>query len=135
MFESLRQRSRDPSVNLYLRLMDLDGTSPTTFYMMDEIGRTQVLLEYDWSGEWPVFCDTYEVLYKTELYGKFCLIMRKYREKGLDGCIVMEYYPGTQGRIFMRGLSEASVKLIVDEFMRKVKRRKKRLAFSCATGR
>ena len=39
MIETLKHKSKDPSVNLLLRLMDLDGTSPDIFYMMDEIDR------------------------------------------------------------------------------------------------
>ena len=139
ILEYLKQRNKDPSVNPFLRLMDMDQTSPSIFFMMDEVGDMQILRKYDWSEELPVYCGTYEVLHKTELYRKFCLIMRRIRDESrvppahamlsdeeMQSLIVMEYYPGTQGRIFMRGLSEAAMQQIVDEYLKIQARRQRR---------
>ena len=138
MIETLRKRSKNPSVNLYLRLMDMDNTSPDIFFMMDEIEDIQILRKYDWSGQLPQYCGTYEVLYKTERYGRFCLIMRRIMNEWkvaphhtissgeeLETCIVMEYYPGTQGRIFMRGLSEETMQQIIQEYTAVLNRRRR----------
>ena len=135
MFENLKRRSKDPSVNIVLRLMDLDGTSPKTFYIMDEIGRTQILQEYDWSGDLPEYRRTFEVLYKTEVSGRFCLIMQQLiqpqtlaqKQDNEPPLYVMEYYPGTQGRIFMKALSEENMKQVIEKYTQFRQRRLRRL--------
>lgn len=105
--------------------MDMDGTSPTTFFMMDEIGRKQILKEYDWSEALPVYRGSYEILYKTELHERFCLVMRRYAKAGDDTCYVMEYYPGTQGRIFMKGLSESNMEKVINEYAKRLGRKRR----------
>ena len=138
MIETLKQRSKDPSVNPYLRLMDMDNTSPKIFYMMDEIGRTQILRKYDWHGTLPQYCGTYEIVHKTEKQKRFCLIMRRIAnemtvaphhmplsDEEMRSFIVVEYYPGTQGRVFTRALSEDLMTQVVNEYIAKENRRNK----------
>ncbi|MGX8773989.1 MAG: hypothetical protein ACSW8G_02910 [Bacillota bacterium] len=136
MLETLKRRNKNPSVNPYLRLMDMDNTSPSTFFMMDEIDRTQVLRRYDWSDTLPQYCGTFEVQFKTEKDNRFYIIMRRIANEPhlttrrtppakdeLGTSMVMEYYPGTQGRIFTRGLSEEKMQQIVHEYIRYVGRK------------
>ena len=138
MIETLKHKSKDPSVNLLLRLMDLDGTSPDIFYMMDEIDRVQILRRYDWSGQLPQYTGTYEVLYKTNERDHFYLIMRRIAnemsvaphlmplsDEEMKSYIAVEYYPGTQGRIFTRALSEETMKRIINEYIAKENRKNK----------
>ena len=139
MFEILKERNKDPSVNPYLRLMDMDNSSPEIFYMMDEIGDMQILRRYDWSDTLPKYTGTFEVLHKTEVSRRFCIVMRRLANEWnvapehkirsaeeLKMCIVMEYYPGTQGRIFMRGLSDGMMQTVVEEYTRILQRRARR---------
>ena len=138
MIEILKQRNKNPSVNLSLRLMDMDNTSPKIFYIMDEIGCTQILRKYDWHAALPQYCGTYEILHKTEKQNRFCLIMRRVADEmtiaphhrplsdeEMKSFIAVEYYPGTQSRIFTRVLPDEILKQVVNEYIAKVNRRNK----------
>lgn len=131
--------SKDPSVNIFLRLTDPDFGMPDVFYMMDEIGKVQVLRRFQKREEDTPYCGTFEILHKTERGNRFCLIMRRrpderpvpeefqmLSEDAQDVYIVAEYYPGVMSRIYLRGLSEETVQSITDEYVKKVLRRKKR---------
>ena len=142
MWEKLRTKSRAPSVNPYMRMIDPDLGMPDIFYMMDEIGRTQILRKYtvgDDQKVLPCYCGTYEILYKTERAGRFCLIMhrcpdewqvsehhRMEGEEEMRSLIVAEYYPGVLCRIYLKGLSRETVESITEEFVHRVLRKKKR---------
>ena len=136
MLETLKKRNKDPSVNPYLRLMDMDNTSPKIFYIMDEIGRMQILRKYDWHDTLPQYCGTYEILHKTEKGNRFCLIMQRIAnemkiaphhmplsDEERRAFIVVEYYPGTQGRVFTRALSDETMRDVINEYIAKENRR------------
>lgn len=141
MLTKLRQKSRDPSVNPYQRLIDPDLGMPDEYYMMDEIGRVQVLRKFKASQEvlGGIYCGTYEILYKSEKGRRFCLVMRRIRDEwgvppdhrmqspdDMKMLHVAEYYPGVMSRIYLKGLPEAVVQEIIDDFARKMARRKRK---------
>ncbi len=151
MLERLRRKSRNPSVNPYMRIMDPDIGTPDAFYMMDEIRDprrktrrpVQVLRRYTKAEMLPEYCGTYEVLYKTERLGRFCLIMRRrpdewkvppehqiQSEEELETMIIAEYYPDVLCRIYLKGLSEAAVKEITEEYVTRLLRSKRRRRLS-----
>ena len=142
MIHKFRQKSRDPSVNPYMRMIDPDLGMPDIFYMMDEVGRTQILRKFqtcrDQIGMFD-YCGTYEILYKTERHRRFCLVMHRVRdewrvaephriesEEEYKKIIVAEYYPGVMSRIYLKGLPEQVVQEITDDFVRRMLKRKKR---------
>lgn len=144
MLEKLRRKSKDPSVNPYMRLIDPDLGMPNVFYMMDEIGRVQVLRKYLKEDDLISYCGTFEILYKTEKGGRFCLVMRRRPDEwavrpehrlvndDMESLIIAEYYPGVMSRIYLKGLPEDTVKTIADDYVRRLIRKKKRskLGFS-----
>lgn len=146
MLETLRRKSRDPSVNPYQRLIDPDLGMPDVFYMMDEIGRMQVLRKFrkntEQAGDF-CYCGTYRILHKTERGSRFCLVMHRtpderrvpaqYEiagEEELQRLVIAEYYPGVMSRIYLKGLPEDLVQEIMDEFIHRALRRKKRKRLS-----
>lgn len=145
MFAKLRQKSRNPSVNPYVRMMDPDIGTPDAFYMMDEIGKVQVLRRFvkplDKSDRQamltPSYCGTFEILFKTERLGRFCLIMRRRPDEWrvppefeiqdkqeLETMIIAEYYPDVLCRIYMRGLPEETAKSVAEEYITRRNRRR-----------
>ena len=139
MFEKLRRKSKDPSVNPYMRLIDPDLGMPETFYMMDEIGRDQVLRRFNKCDGEFCYTGTFRILYKTERLKRHCLIMRRrpderrvpdqFRVRGpedMQSLVIAEYYPGVMSRIYLKGLSENLMQDITDEYIRRVLRRKRR---------
>lgn len=112
------------------RLLDPNFGTPDFFYAMDEIKGRQILHRFDKSSGVPVYTGTYRILYKTEDMERFCLIMKRIRdmwriddhkysyELEKDVLTVSQYYPGTEGRIYMKGLDEKAMERIITRYER-----------------
>ena len=117
------------------RLLDPNYGTPDVFYCMDEIKGRQVLHRFDKASGVPVYTGTFRVLYKTEDMDRFCLIMKRIQdmwrvnehkysyELEKDVLTVAQYYPGTESRIYMKGLDDAAMERIISRYEKK--RRKK----------
>ena len=125
------------------RVVDPNYRTPDVFYAMDEIKGRQVLHRFDKSSGAPEYTGTYQVLYKTEDMEKFCLIMRRIRdvwsvpagyresyelERGVY--IVAQYYPGTESRIYLKGLGESALGRVVTKYERRFQKHLPRAAVS-----
>ena len=128
-----------PSDNTARRLLDPNFLTPDTFFMMDEVDGKQILRKYDKASGFPVYIGTYQVLYKTEDLGKFCLIMKRIgnewkvpdyyadlSDSDENTFTVAEYYPGTHSRIYLKGLTEQAFSRVVSRYERK---KRKKLPF------
>ena len=138
ILDKLRQKNKDPSVNPYLRMMDPDIGMPDMFYMMDEIGRVQVLRRFQKREDDFVYCGTFEVLHKTERGRRFCVVMRRRKDERLvppehaiespeelNALVVAEYYPGVMSRIYLRGLGQNTMQSVVDEYVQRMCRKRR----------
>lgn len=118
------------------RVVDPNYQTPHVFYAMDEIKGRQVLHRFDKSSGAPEYTGTFQVLYKTEDMEKFCLIMRRIRdmwrvpeayrgsyesERGIY--VVAQYYPGTESRIYLKGLGERALQRVVAKYERRFQKR------------
>ena len=139
MFEKLRKKSRKPSVNPYMRFMDIDFDTPDIFYVMDEIGEKQILRKYDKSSGGFEYCGTYQVLYKTERFSRHFLIMRRIANERpvppehhavsgeeYETRVVAEYYPGLMCRVYLKGVSESMMQELTEDYQKKLARRQRR---------
>ena len=129
----------DPLYKAVMKIFDPNIDSPDVFFKMDEKDGVQILRKYDKSAGEPEYAGTYEILYKTEDLDRLCLIMtRVANEKDVPAClqslteeldalIIIEYAPGTHGRIYLKPLPQTAVERIEEEYRKKQKRRKKKL--------
>ena len=128
--------SRHPNRLMAMRLFDPNFASPDIFYTMDEIGRMQILRKYDKATGNPLYLGTYHIMYKTQDLDRFCLIMKRIEnewrvpkeyidptELEPNTYVIAEYYPGTHGRIYLRGLSAESINRIIDKYERKTRKK------------
>ena len=114
------------------RVMDPDYQTPYVFYAMDEVKGRQILHRFDKSSGVPEYTGTFQILFKTEDMNRFCLIMRRIRdrwrvpdeyrdsyelEKGVY--IVAQYYPGTQSRIYLKGLHGPALERVITSYERR----------------
>ena len=138
IIERLRQRSKDPSVNPYLRMTDPDLGMPDIFYIMDEIGRVQVLRRYQKRENGFTYCGTFEVMHKTERPRQFCIVLRRrpdelivppeFKMTGpeeMNELVVAEYYPGVMSRVYLKGLSSGTMQSVVDEYVHRLCRKRR----------
>ena len=115
---------------VHRRLIDPNFGTPDVFYAMDEIKGRQVLHRFDKSTGVPVYTGTFRILYKTEDMNRFCLIMKRIHdlwrvheheysyELEKDVLTVAQYYPGTEGRIYLKGLDEKAMDRVVSRYER-----------------
>ena len=135
-YAELKANTNNPNDTVFKRIWDPNFLTPDDFFIMDEIGKKQILRAYNKASGVPVYIGTYHVVYKTEDMGRFCLIMRRTKnewripeafaerakaEKGIF--IVAEYYPGTHSRIYLKGLGEAAIDRIVKKYERKTRKK------------
>lgn len=132
-WEKLRKNreKEDPLRNVVMRVFDADIDSPDVYFMMDEVGKDQILRKYDKSTGTRRYAGTYKILYKTNERDKFYLIMTRIQDElkvddelqnisdELDVWIVCSYTPGIKGRIYLHGLPEETVSRITNEYARK----------------
>ena len=117
-------------------VVDPDYRSPDVFYAMDEVKQKQVLHRFDKSSGAPVYTGTFQVLYKTEDMDRFCLIMRRIRdrwrvpaeykdsyEQERSTFIVAQYYPGVQSRIYLKGLGAEALERVVAKYETRFRRK------------
>ena len=116
--------------------MDPDFLTPDIFFNMDEIGERQILRKYHKGDGNPIYAGTYQVIYKTSEDERFYLIMRRIENERTvppefekesefeeDTFIAAEYYPGTHGRIFLKGLSKEALDRIIKKYERKTRKK------------
>ena len=114
---------------VYRRMIAPNYLTPDVFYAMEEEKGRQVLHRFDKSPGAPVYTGTYRILFKTEDMDRFCLIMKRVRdrwrvpeehrasyelERGVF--IVAQYYPGTECRIYLKGLGEQAMRRVVARY-------------------
>ncbi len=134
-FVANRRSSGDGVVR---RVMDPNYLTPDVFYAMDEEGKSQRLHRFDKSSGVPVYTGTFHIMFKTEDMNRFCLIMTRiedkwripedHRDPEADEMerkvfIAAEYYPGTQGRIYLRGLSGPALERVVARYEKRCHRK------------
>ena len=125
-------RRRSSGDGVARRIFDPNYMTPDVFYAMDEIGANQVLHRFDKSPGAPVYAGTFHILFKTEDMERFCLIMRRIKdrwrihekyadsyEEEKDVFVVAQYYPGTEGRIYLKGLDEKAMERIITRYHKK----------------
>ena len=138
ILDKLRQKNKDPSVNPFLRMIDPDLGMPDMFYMMDEVGRIQVLRRYQKREDGFVYCGTFEVLHKTERERRFCVVLRRRPDElrvppefamaspeERNVLVVAEYYPGVMSRIYLKKLPQTMMQSVVDEYVDRMCRRRR----------
>ena len=130
------QSRKNPNKLMTMRLFDPNFGSPDIFYMMDEVDRMQILRKFHKAERDMIYLGTYHIMYKTQDQDRFCLIMKRIADewrvpKGMvdpselepDVYVIAEYYPGTHGRIFLRGLSAESISRIIEKYERKTRKK------------
>ena len=63
------------------RVVDPNYLSPDVFYAMEEIKGKQFLHRFDKSSGAPEYTGSFRILYKTEDLDRFCLIMKRTRNR------------------------------------------------------
>ncbi len=127
---------KNPSDTVFRRIWDPDFLTPDDFFVMDEIGKKQILRGYVKGAGNPVYIGTYHIIFKTSEGDRFYLIMHrikdewripeKYTERAKAEkkvFIVAEYYPGTHSRIYLKGLGEETIDRIVKKYERKTRKK------------
>ena len=135
-YAEIKVNSNNPNDTVFRRIWDPDFLTPDIFFSMDEIKNRQVLRKYHKGDGRPVYAGTYHIVYKTSEGDRFYLIMRRIRnewsvppelenkdELKEKTFIVAEYYPGTHGRIYLKGLSEQALDRIIKKYERKTRRK------------
>ena len=135
-YAEIKANTNNPNNTVFRRIMDPDFLTPDIFFNMDEIGKRQVLRKYNKGDGNPIYSGTYQVIYKTSEGARFYLIMRrienerpvppefeKESEFEENTFIVAEYYPGTHGRIFLKGLSKEALDRIIRKYERKTRKK------------
>ena len=123
--------------------MDPNYRSPDVFYAMEEIRQRQVLHRFDKSSGAPVYTGTFQILFKTEDMDRFCLIMRRIRdrwkvppeyqesyEQERSMFVVAQYYPGVQSRIYLKGLGDEALRRVVAKYERRFQKKLSETAVS-----
>ena len=124
-------------------LVDPNYRTPDVFYAMEEIRQRQVLHRFDKSSGAPVYTGTFQILFKTEDMDRFCLIMRRIRnrwkvpaeyqdsyEQEKSTFVVAQYYPGVQSRIYLKGLGAEALERVVAKYERRFQRKLPKTASS-----
>ncbi|MBR0127305.1 MAG: hypothetical protein IJL99_03505 [Firmicutes bacterium] len=127
---------KNPNEAVFKRIWDPDFLTPDDFFVMDEIGKRQILRGYNKASGTPEYIGTYHIIYKTTDMDKFCLIMRRvkdekkipeeYAERAKEerkAFIIAEYYPGTHGRIYLKGLGGPAIDRIIRKYERKTRKK------------
>ena len=135
-YAEIKANSNNPNDTVYRRIWDPDFLTPDIFFNMDEVKNRQVLRKYHKGDGNPIYSGTYQVIYKTSEGARFYLIMRrienerpvppefeKESEFEENTFIVAEYYPGTHGRIFLKGLSKEALDRIIRKYERKTRKK------------
>ncbi len=125
-----------PNSAVFRRIWDPDYLTPDDFFVMDEIGKRQILRGYVKGQGNPVYIGTYHILFKTSEGDRFYLIMRRikdelripeeYEERAKaerQVFIIAEYYPGTHCRIYLKGLSGPAIDRIIKKYERKTRKK------------
>ena len=126
----------NPSDMVFRRIWDPDFLTPDVFFSMDEIKGRQILRKYHKGAGTPIYAGTYLIIFKTEDSDKFYLIMKRVKdewkvpEEYADSSdfeegtfIVSEYYPGTHGRIYLKGIGEQALDRVVKKYERKTRKK------------
>jgi len=127
---------KNPNSAMYKRIWDPDFLTPDDFFVMDEIGKRQILRGYSKASGKPVYIGTYHIVYKTTDMDRFCLIMRRiknewrippeYEQRAKEErkvFIIAEYYPGTHSRIYLKGLGGPAIDRIIKKYERKTRKK------------
>ena len=118
------------------RVVDPNYQSPDVFYAMEELKGRQFLHRFDKSSGVPEYTGSFRILYKTEDLDRFCLIMKRTRnrwnvpdnykesyELEEGKFIVAQYYPGTESRIYLKGLGEKAMQRVVAKYESRYKKK------------
>ena len=135
-YAEIKANTSSPNNTVFRRIMDPDFLTPDIFFNMDEIGKRQVLRKFHKGDGNPIYAGTYQVIYKTSEDNRFYLIMRRIKNERTvppefenesefeeNTFIVAEYYPGTHGRIFLKGISEQALDRIIKKYERKTRKK------------